>query len=138
MKKTGTRKCIVGGCRKCRTDPAENHGRGLCGVCYGEEYDAGRIVNWPKVKACELYAAPAEEPLGDLFDRSAALPPGEVVASVNVTFEGEDLRIFDHLVAEAKEQRRTLDQHVLWYLDSFFTLKPRTAAGAAAGPVGHA
>lgn len=46
-------KMIKGGCRRCHKE-ATNKGRGLCGVCYGEERKAGTVGNWPKLTAQDL------------------------------------------------------------------------------------
>lgn len=107
------RKWIRGGCRKCRTTPAENHGRGLCGACYAREAKAKRLGLWPSLKPADLLAqTPPPRPQALPLNETPS-PEAPQSLTVTLTIPPEGRALWERLEREARELWRPLPYQLL-------------------------
>lgn len=98
-------------CAKC-SESKPIAARGLCGKCWAQEKKAGTLdTNYP--------SAVPDVDLSKLTTIPKAAPsPAKNGCTVTLSFTGDDQKLFEFLSTEAKQNRRTIDQEILYRLEN--------------------
>ena len=98
-------------CAKCGK-PRRIVSRSLCAACRKAEMAAGTIdLNFPKKSRKKPVASAADK--GSAGDQRGGAPQKRTNKMVTLTFEGEDIALYEDLVQGAKEERRGIEQEIL-------------------------